>query len=582
MSAELYKFVIDPAKLDSGEQDARAFVKATDGKYHEFPLGHYYIPFQSNTASSSGQEGSDMTADAEDLTQTAASDADVIETNDAAGEVVDEQIPPTTTSEVVPTGTNPVTKLIAPSGDYKGFVLVKFSVLPTTFTGNIVVYIRDPRSTTRKFVGSAERYQDYWRFYFDTKQVPNGDYELFSVAIPQGQRKEYRSENSSKIRIANFVETEIHDEEDVANKIDSPALVEANAITKTSTEQVVVEQSGRSLPDFTIIDAENEEENGEVLPVSTEVSTVLKPHEAKIRELLNRYAVAIQSGDELLLIVEQVLSDRTINFLADEVEQVLEERFAALEKRVETFEELRKTASNSESSIDTDQDGISDIDEKTLYNTDPNMPDSDNDGINDGVEIMRGFNPVDPAAEAVIEYEMPQESPGLIENEILKVEAVTPIIKTLSDDGGKEVHAEISGTALPNSYVTLYIFSTPTIVTVRTDEKGLFSYSFDKELEDGEHEVYVAITDNTGAIMARSNPFKFVKEAEAFTPVDTSISDLASPQSSDTLTMMNSYNTVAGLGILAFGLILLMLGISMREKKDGVEMTAPIHDLKAT
>ena len=74
----------------------------------------------------------------------------------------------------------------------------------------------------------------------------------------------------------------------------------------------------------------------------------------------------------------------------------------------------------------------------------------------------------------------------------------------------------ITGKALPNSFVTLYIFSTPIVVTLKTDADGSWAYRFDKELEDGEHEVYVGVTDNAGKIVAKSEPFTFVKEAEAF------------------------------------------------------------------
>jgi hypothetical protein len=73
----------------------------------------------------------------------------------------------------------------------------------------------------------------------------------------------------------------------------------------------------------------------------------------------------------------------------------------------------------------------------------------------------------------------------------------------------------ISGTGLPNSYITVYIFSTPTIVKVKTDSRGEWTYTLDKELEDGEHEVHVATVDNSGKILARSNAIPFTQTAEA-------------------------------------------------------------------
>jgi len=46
--------------------------------------------------------------------------------------------------------------------------------------------------------------------------------------------------------------------------------------------------------------------------------------------------------------------------------------------------------------FDSDQDGLSDIEEKS-YGTNPNNPDSDGDGYSDGVEISGGYDPLKPA-----------------------------------------------------------------------------------------------------------------------------------------------------------------------------------------
>ncbi len=45
---------------------------------------------------------------------------------------------------------------------------------------------------------------------------------------------------------------------------------------------------------------------------------------------------------------------------------------------------------------DSDGDGISDDDEVLVTGTDPNNPDSDNDGLVDGVEVVNRMNPLDP------------------------------------------------------------------------------------------------------------------------------------------------------------------------------------------
>lgn len=46
--------------------------------------------------------------------------------------------------------------------------------------------------------------------------------------------------------------------------------------------------------------------------------------------------------------------------------------------------------------LDTDNDGISDYEEITIYGTLPDNPDSDNDQISDGDEINYGGDPMDP------------------------------------------------------------------------------------------------------------------------------------------------------------------------------------------
>lgn len=45
--------------------------------------------------------------------------------------------------------------------------------------------------------------------------------------------------------------------------------------------------------------------------------------------------------------------------------------------------------------VDTDLDGLTDEGEKSIYKTDPNVPDTDGDGFYDGAEVTGGSDPVD-------------------------------------------------------------------------------------------------------------------------------------------------------------------------------------------
>lgn len=165
---------------------------------------------------------------------------------------------------------------------------------------------------------------------------------------------------------------------------------------------------------------------------------------------------------------------------------------------------------------DTDQDGIADYDEVHIFGTNPTLQDSNRDGILDGTSILEGKDPVaTSSAVTSVAFENPKVT-NTATTSVLAVEAIT-ISKTTKTPDNQEIAKEITfkGKAFPNSYITLYIFSDPIVVTVKTDTDGNWNYTFDKELENGTHEMYVAVTDGRGKILTKSNPVPFVKQANA-------------------------------------------------------------------
>lgn len=163
---------------------------------------------------------------------------------------------------------------------------------------------------------------------------------------------------------------------------------------------------------------------------------------------------------------------------------------------------------------DTDKDGLSDIDE-IRYGTDPKSADSDLDGFIDGDEVESGFDPskYSPGDQSDrIVFEDPKVA-GETKEKVYTVENVA--LKEV----GSQKKIQLNGKGLPNSFVTIYIYSDPIVLTVKTDSDGNWTYELDKELADGEHEAYVAITDNTGKITAKSSPISFVKTAQAVTVI---------------------------------------------------------------
>jgi len=189
-----------------------------------------------------------------------------------------------------------------------------------------------------------------------------------------------------------------------------------------------------------------------------------------------------------------------------------------------------------ESATDQDNDGISDG-EEARRGTDPNQGDTDRDGFSDGDEVKSGYNPlkysVDNTGDRVV-FQSPKETEKRQENTFrdqgsssadsrmqagaYRVETVEQVSYGI---GGRMV--QLSGRAVPNSFVTLYLYSDPVIAVVETDASGNWTYGFDVPLDDGDHEAYVAATDNEGNILAQSEPFAFVKAAGAVTVASENI-----------------------------------------------------------
>ena len=154
-----------------------------------------------------------------------------------------------------------------------------------------------------------------------------------------------------------------------------------------------------------------------------------------------------------------------------------------------------------------------------------------------------------------------EQQSGIVDVKNFAVEAVAVAEVATKPDGTKTASKiSFKGKALPNSFATLYIFSIPIVVTVKTDNDGNWNYTLDKELENGEHKVFVAITDVKGTVVARSNPLPFVKEAFAIT-VPQIVSDAGS---SPSFVEDNYFYGSIAVIILIVVAIFILLGFKMK------------------
>ena len=583
-----YRYTIEASKLQPGGYVIKTVGESplTHTKY-TYELGQFRVPAPTLSTADTSDPARSTSQTTDTTTSSVATETTPDDSTDTTS--VEESSNASTTSLIaapVTTIAAPKIKLVAPS-ELKGQVVLK--LYAPTETRFVELYARPTKSINSRYLGLAEKQSDGWYYFFNTLNQPNGDYELYGRTRINDTFVQSNSVNS---RIANptsviatpqtTIQTTATTEP--ASTPPVPPTATSNTTTAVEADQEIslseeaidiIATPVRTFSEANFLTSSSTEETDPVVVAKADAIFTLQAD--PLRDVLKRYAVAVQAGDEVMLrtleeefkeiknsILKGVLDDSSLNSLADNISHEFDGRLEGLKKRIDTFEGLRRSAGTEDVAVDTDGDGISDFDENNLYRTDARAVDSDQDGFTDGIEIMRGYDPKNPAGEVAIDYELPQDTIGLEQAEVLKVDAVFPSIKQTGEE--RVVQSEIRGKALPNSYVTLYIFSTPTIVTVRTDDEGAFIYTFEKELEDGEHEVYAAVTDNSGSVIAHSKPFRFIKQAEAFTPVDAAQGGEGTLTLAD-LKQFELYKSVIGLGVLALGIVLLMLGFSLRHNR---------------
>jgi hypothetical protein len=189
--------------------------------------------------------------------------------------------------------------------------------------------------------------------------------------------------------------------------------------------------------------------------------------------------------------------------------------------------------------FDADRDGLPD-DFERAHGTNPNLADTDGDGASDAEEMRIGTDPLGtdemqkklyPTALAVVNH-LPLGQPrgaGSV-SEDFKVRA--PVAEPAPGDVfAPAPGVVISGTCAPSSTCLIYVYSyAPMVLTTVADENGNWTYDLGETVGDGEHTVYVAVTDETGKVTRKSNPLSFfVSEARAISSSDFLHSDASAP-----------------------------------------------------
>jgi hypothetical protein len=101
---------------------------------------------------------------------------------------------------------------------------------------------------------------------------------------------------------------------------------------------------------------------------------------------------------------------------------------------------------------------------------------------------------------AAIAQTLPQKSQVVHVRELTKVKSIGA--------SSESSQLQISGTAMPDSQVMIYIFSDPIVVTTQADSDGEWSYTLQETLSGGEHKIF-AVSKNSQAQYVRSRPIQF-------------------------------------------------------------------------
>lgn len=444
---------------------------------------------------------------------------------------------------------------------------------------SVEIYALPQKSLTAHFLGLARNESGgTWRFVWTTTNSPNGEYYIYArvktaYGFTEGGRKFVSVINDSVDDFTNEQEEQISTLQNaddalvtVVDRMQDDEADSASSTTSVSKNMAYIEPASDFVETFDIdTDVKND--------IESSLDSFRKELEKKLvmlgqAERRNDTEALKQIREEIEALRNDAVSALPKSIekkeLIEEISQYLSQVVRNLSDVTIKNETILRERVGEVVMMDSDKDEISDYDEINLYKTNPFSADSDADGHNDNIEIVQGFNPLDAEAEAPVAYESPKEA-GMVREDLLAIDSIHTVEQGTDT---VEPKALISGRALPNSFVTLYIFSTPVVITVKTDAGGNWNYIFDKTLENGSHEMYVGITDNEGRIVAKSNPISFVKTAEAFagetkTPTPQPIESVE-----PSLVNTDSLLTIGSVIVLMLGLALIFVGLHLRRDDD--------------
>ena len=393
------------------------------------------------------------------------------------------------------------------------------------------------------YLGKGTKGQDgIWRFNInlESNPLPNGDYKFYAQIV-KGDGSIYNTASVPfTINMAVAADVEANDILEAGLIDNSEAITGNNDAIEVQTEKaaaIVVAASSDSNSAVTVKDivaaveaieqlngmlgnriADRQKVEDAIVALEIQINALPADVIQSIKDdkLKQLEALELQRADldRQIELINTAIKQKTIekDSLVDRVLAAVKGKSgeAAVKKTLEDLdrEVARYTADTVEKQKkmrqDSDGDSLTDSQE-ILAGTDPLNPDSDGDGMLDGYENAHGYNPLKSDRPSKVAYQDPRTVLAS-KTEVYRIDKVDVVLFSSAKMGIK-----FEGYGLPNSYVTLFIYSDPIIVVVKTDELGRWTYTLDQPLSNGTHTVYASLTGGEGEIEARSEQFVFVK-----------------------------------------------------------------------
>lgn len=441
-----------------------------------------------------------------------------------------------------------------------------------TFTPESVeVYSTPTDSVTPLFLGQATFAQGEWILSLEALELPAVEYLIYASFVMSD--KAYQTEGvlyrpSGPAANESFSSADVNI---LVQKIELALL--ASEITNENRVAYYTYLTNQAQDPFGVIG----EDTFADATVSAALDTVLDDYAPTLNALLLRYAVAVQGGQNYLIsraeklleddykqlasVVAAELADKT---MVPTIHTALAQRYHILKDAIKNAEEQIKQDTNNLTSRDSDGDGISDFDEVALFNANPASADTDRDSVLDGVEIITGTPVLEPAV--LLQKNSFSVIEDITYDEVVKLSGVSPLSFTALQGASEATYMVVEGTAVPYGYV--YVNSPSVGVTgiIRANSAGAFTYTVEKDITNGKHEVRAVLLSATGEVIASSRPYLFEKTDTKFLTAAAinSVNDITPESSEKSITL---YVLVAAVGVVTFGFILLMLGATLRNRK---------------